>query len=81
MTIMIGDYLVVVSVFGIAASFVAIIHHFWLRDAFKEEAQQSVPPKDENTKGITTPRPSRHRRSRASSQTRMPDGLVTESKE
>lgn len=30
---MIGDYLVVALVFGIAVSFVAIIHHFWLRDA------------------------------------------------
>jgi hypothetical protein len=35
---MIGDYLVVALVFGIAASYVAIIHHFWLRNAFKEEA-------------------------------------------
>ena len=34
---MIGDYIVVAFVFAIALSFVAIIHHFWLRDAFKEE--------------------------------------------
>lgn len=34
---MIGDYLVVALVFGIAGSFVFILHHFWLRDAFKEE--------------------------------------------
>ena len=39
---MIGDYLVVALVFGIAVSYVAIIHHFWLRDAFKEE----TPPLD-----------------------------------
>lgn len=72
---MIGDYLVVVLVFGIAASFAAIIHHFWLRDAFKEEAQQSAPAKDESPEEISTSRPSRHRRSRALSQKRMPDGV------
>lgn len=37
---MIGDYLVVALVFGIAGSFVFILHHFWFRDAFKGEVQQ-----------------------------------------
>lgn len=40
---MIGDYLVVALVFGIALSFVTIIHRFWLRDAFKEETEKSAP--------------------------------------
>ena len=39
---MIGDYIVVAFVFVIGLSFVGIIHHFWLRDAFKEE----TPPLD-----------------------------------
>ena len=69
---MIGDYLVVALVIGIAVSFVAIIHHFWLRDAFKEEAQKSVPDKNEGTCGISAPRPSPHRQSRGLSQTRVP---------
>lgn len=68
---MIGDYLVVALVFGIAVSFVAIIHHFWLRDAFKEEAQQSVPAKNEGTCGISNPRPSPHRQSRGLPQTQV----------
>ena len=34
---MIGDYIVVAFVFAIGLSFVGIIHHFWLRDAFREE--------------------------------------------
>lgn len=68
---MIGDYLVVALVIGIAVSFVAIIHHFWLRDAFKEEAQQRVPTKNEGTCGKSTPSPSPPRKSRELSQTRM----------
>src|SRR5688572_2304276 len=39
---MIGDYIVVAFVFAIALSFVAIIHHFWLRDAFREETRLDV---------------------------------------
>lgn len=39
---MIGDYIVVAFVFAIALSFVAIIHHFWLRDAFREETPLDV---------------------------------------
>lgn len=69
---MIGDYLVVALVFGITVSFVAIIHHFWLRDAFKEEAQPSVPAKNEGTCGISTPRATPHRQSRGLSQRWMP---------
>ena len=46
---MIGDYLVVALVFGIVVSYVAIIHHFWLRDAFKEEAPLNVSAKREGT--------------------------------
>ena len=34
---MIGDYIVVAVVYAIGLSFLGIIHHFWLRDAFKEE--------------------------------------------
>ena len=68
---MIGDYLVVALVFGIALSFVAIIHHFWLRDAFKEEAQKSVPAKNEGTCGISTQRSSPHRKSLGLSQTQV----------
>jgi hypothetical protein len=48
---MIGDYLVVALVFGIAVSFVAIIHHFWLRDAFKEETS-SLDGRVENEREI-----------------------------
>ncbi len=68
---MIGDYLVVALVFGIAVSFVAVIHRFWLRDAFKEEAQQRAPAKNEGTCGISTPRPSAQRQSRGLSQTQV----------
>ena len=54
---MIGDYLVVALVFGIAASFAFIIHHFWLRDAFKEEAQAGVPAEEEEgTRRVSTPK-------------------------
>ncbi len=56
---MIGDYLVVALVFGIAGSFVFILHHFWLRDAFKEEAQANVPAKEEGTCRVSTPPPHR----------------------
>lgn len=51
---MIGDYLVVALVFGIAGSFVFLIHRFWLRDAFKEADQASVPAKEEGTCGVST---------------------------
>ena len=34
---MIGDYIVVAFVFAIGLSFLGTIHHFWLRDAFREE--------------------------------------------
>jgi hypothetical protein len=56
-------------------SFLAIIHHFWLRDAFKEEAQQSAPAKKEGPYGISTPRSSPHRKSRGLSQARIPGGF------
>src|SRR5689334_20917042 len=46
-TIMIGNYLVVALVFGIAVSYVTIIHHFWLRHASKEDAPLNVPAKRE----------------------------------
>lgn len=58
---MIGDYLVVALVFGIAASFVFIIHHFWLRDVFKEEAPASVPAKKEGKCRVSTPNTSPER--------------------
>ena len=35
---MIGDYIVVVFVLAIGVTFLGVIHHFWLRDAFREEA-------------------------------------------
>ena len=35
---MIGDYIVVVFVLAIGLTFLGVIHHFWLRDAFSEEA-------------------------------------------
>lgn len=69
---MIGDYLVVAFVFGIAASFVAIIHHFWLRDAFKEAAQASVPAKEEGACRVSTPNASRHGKSHGSSLMHVP---------
>lgn len=72
---MIGDYLVVALVFGIAGSFVFSIHHFWLRDAFKKEAQQSVPAKNEGTCTGSTTKTSLERRSRGLSQTLVPGGL------
>jgi len=75
---MIGDYLVVALVFGIAGSFVFIIHHFWLRDAFKEEAQQSVPAKNEGTCTVSTPKTSPERKSRGLSLTRDPGRLSEE---
>ena len=34
---MIGNYIVIAVVFAIGLSFLGIIHHFWLRDAFREE--------------------------------------------
>lgn len=61
---MIGDYLVVALVFGIAGAFVFIIHHFWLRDAFKEEPPASVPAKKEGKCRVSTPKLSPHGRSR-----------------
>jgi hypothetical protein len=39
---MIGDYIVVAFVYAIGLSFLGCIHHFWLRDAFREE----TPPLD-----------------------------------
>ena len=39
---MIGDYIVVAFVYAIGLSFLGSIHHFWLRDAFREE----TPPRD-----------------------------------
>jgi hypothetical protein len=51
---MIGDYLVVASVFTIAGSFVFIIHHFWLRHAFKDEAPASAPPEEESKCKVST---------------------------
>jgi len=35
---MIGSYPTIALVIGIVLSYLAIIHHFWLRDVFKEEA-------------------------------------------
>ena len=79
---MIGDYLVVALVFGIAGSFVFILHHFWLRDAFKEEAQAKVPAKEEGTCRVSTPNTPPERKSCGLSQTRIPggysDGIITE---
>ncbi len=72
---MIGDYLVVALVFGIVVSYVAIIHRFWLRDAFKEEAPLNVPAKREGTCEISTPRYFPRLKSRALSQTQVPGGL------
>jgi len=69
---MIGDYLVVVLVFGIAVSYVAIIHHFWLRDAFKEEAPLNVPAKREGTCEISAPRHFPRLKSRALSRAPAP---------
>ena len=69
---MIGDYLVVALVFGIAGSFVFIIHHCWLRDAFKEEPQQSVPAKNDGTCRVSTPKTLPERKSRGLSQPRVP---------
>ena len=34
---MIGDYIIVAVVYAIGLSFLGIIHHFWLRDAFRDE--------------------------------------------
>ena len=73
---MIGDYLVVALVFGIAVSYVAIIHHFWLRDAFKEEAPLDVPAKREGTGEISILGHYPHLKSRALSQTQAPSGLI-----
>jgi hypothetical protein len=36
---MIGDYIVVAFVYAIGLSFLGSIHHFWLRDAFREETR------------------------------------------
>ncbi len=47
---MIGDYLVVALVFGIAGAFVFIIHHFWL-DAARELIAEPGPFRAENLKG------------------------------
>lgn len=69
---MIGDYLVVALVFGIAGAFVFIIHHFWLRDAFKEEVQQSVPVKSEDTCTVSTPKTAAERNSCGLSRMQVP---------
>lgn len=66
---MIGDYLVVALVFGIVALFVAVIHRFWLRDAFREEAHQSARAKSKGTCGTSTSATSAPRQSHGSSQT------------
>ena len=66
---MIGDYLVVALVFGIAVSYVAIIHHFWLRDVFKEDAPRDVAAKRDVTCEISTPRHFSRLKSHALSQT------------
>lgn len=55
---MIGDYLVVALVFRIPVSFVVIIHYFWLRDAFKEEAPAVVPTKKERKRKVSAPKTS-----------------------
>jgi hypothetical protein len=59
-----SDYLVVALVFGIAGSFVFIIHHFWLRDAFKDEAPASVPAKKEGQRRVSTQKASTKHKSR-----------------
>ena len=69
---MTGDYLVVALVFGIAVSYVTIIHHFWLRDAFKEDAPLNVPAKREGTCETSTPRHFPCLKSHALSQTQVP---------
>jgi hypothetical protein len=69
---MTSDYLVVALVFGIAVSYLAIIHHFWLRDAFKEEAPLNVPANREGTCEISTPRHFPRLESRVLSQTQVP---------
>ena len=73
---MIGDYLVVALVFGIAVSYVAIIHHFWLRDAFKPEAPLNVPAKREGTGQISIPRHFPRLKSRALPQTQVAGRLI-----
>jgi hypothetical protein len=72
---MIGDYLVVATVFGIVVSYVSIIHHFWLRDAFEEEAQPSATAKEEGPGGNATPIAAPHRESRGLSR----PGILSES--
>jgi len=34
---MIGDYIVVAFVYAIGLMFLGVVHHFWLRDVFREE--------------------------------------------
>jgi predicted alpha/beta hydrolase len=50
---MTSDYLVVALVCGIAVSYLAIIHHFWLRDAFKEEASLDLAAANERKSKIS----------------------------
>jgi hypothetical protein len=50
---MIGAYLIIAVVLGIVLSYLAIIHHFWLRDVFKEEAIEQ-PLRHKSTKGQTS---------------------------
>ena len=69
---MIGDYIVVAFVYAIGLSFLGSIHHFWLRDAFKEEAPLIVPAKREGTCEIFAPRHFPRLKSRALSQAPAP---------
>lgn len=52
---MIGDYCVVALVFGIVVSFIACIHHFWLREAARDAAQPHASSKARDTAGIANP--------------------------
>ena len=69
---MIGNYLVVALVFGIAVSYVTIIHHFWLRHASKEDASLNVPAKREGACETSTPRHFPSLNLHAQSQTQAP---------
>ena len=48
---MIGPYQIFALVIGIVLLFLAIIHHFWLRDSFTEEALEQ-PLRYQSTKGL-----------------------------
>ena len=50
---MIEAYLIIAVVCGIVLSFLAIIHHFWLRDAFNEEAAENDRSKRHENDAIT----------------------------